>query len=81
MKSDNRFRSIKLRSRKVDIEVYRWTLEFEDGTTQELPVKCLFDGAESRPLMINGRPLKGMVLEHDTLQAPGRGRLEVWAQS
>ncbi len=77
---DNHFRSIKLRSRRADIEVYRWILEFEDGTTQELPVKCLFDGAESRPLMINGRPLKRMVLDHETLKAPRRGQLEIWAQ-
>ena len=81
MSRDNRFRSIKLRSRKVGVEVYRWILEFDDGTTQDLPGKCLFDGCESRPLMVNGRRLKGMVLEYDTLNAPRRGQLEIWAHS
>ena len=76
----NCFRMIKLRSRSVSVEVFRWTLQFDDGAIQELSVNCLFEGAESRPILIAGRRLKGMLVEYDAPKSTRRGQLEIWAQ-
>ena len=78
---NNAFRLLKLRSHSVDVDVYRWILEFEDGSTQNLSVDCLLDGTESRPMMIAGRRLKGMLVEYDASLAARRGKLEVWAHN
>lgn len=70
---------IKLHSLRGDVEVYRCTLLFEDGSRQELSINCLFEGEESGCIMIAGRGLKGMVLEYDAPKATRRGGLEVLA--
>ena len=77
---DRSFRLIKLRSRQGDVEVYRWTLLFDDGTLQELSINCLFEGSESRPILIAGRRLNGMVVEYDVPRTKMRGVLEILGQ-
>ncbi len=74
------FRLIKLRCRVGNVAVYRWTLQFEDGAFQDVFMHCLFEGAESQPILISGRRLQGMVLEYDAPSPKLRGVLEVWAQ-
>jgi hypothetical protein len=80
MDPERSFRLIKLRSRRGDVEVYRWTLHFDDGTLQELSINCLFQGTESRPILIAGRRLKEMVVEYDAPRTGLRGVLEILAQ-
>ena len=77
---ESSFRLIKLRSRQGDVEVYRWTLLFDDGTLQELSINCLFEGSESRPILIAGRRLNGMVVEYDAPRTKARGILEILGQ-
>ena len=76
-----RYRLIKLRCRGVDVEVNRWTLRFEDGAILDLSVNCLLAGTESRPMLILGRRLRGVVVEYAPRWATRRGRLEIWAQA
>lgn len=73
-------RYVKLKSPLVDILVYRWTLEFEDGRIQDLSVGRLLAGTESRPMAIAGRRLKGMAVEYSLASGVRRGRLESWAR-
>jgi len=80
MDPERSFRFIKLRSRHGDVEVYRWTLHFEDGSLQELSINCLFEGTESSPILVAGRRLKGMVVEYDAPRTTHRGVLEILAQ-
>ena len=80
MNPERSFRLIKLRSRHGDVEVYRWTLHFDDGSLQELSINCLFQGAESRSILIAGRRLKEMVVEYDAPRTTQRGVLEILAQ-
>jgi len=74
------FRLIKLRSLSAGVEVYRWILKFDDGTTQDLSVNCLLDGADSSAMLIAGSRLTGMVVEYEATKATRQGRLEIWAQ-
>jgi len=76
-----RFRLVKLRSRGAEVEVYRWTLHFEDGAILDLSVNCLPEGIESHPMLIAGRRLMGMAVEYEVHRAGWGSRLEIWAQS
>ncbi|HXK04606.1 MAG TPA: hypothetical protein VMS37_19545 [Verrucomicrobiae bacterium] len=71
---------VKLKSPLVDIRVFRWTLEFADGSIQDLSVGCLLAGTESRPMPVAGRRLKGMVVDYEMARGSRRGRLESWAR-
>ena len=77
---DANFQLVKLRSRRGDVEVYRWTLQFDDGSIQELSINCLFDGAESRPILVAGRHLKEMIVEYEAPRTTRRGVLEILAK-
>ena len=76
----NDFRLVKLRSRFVDMQVSRWTVEFENGAIQDLSVGWLLRGTECRPVAIAGRRLKGMAVEYRAGAGARGGRLEVFAQ-
>ena len=78
--SEVRYRYIKLRARQGDVEVFRWTLQFTDESSQELTIGCLFEGSESRTILIGDRRLLEMAVEYDAPRGAKRGVLEVWAQ-
>lgn len=78
--SNHTFRKIKLRCRGAEIDVKRWTLEFEDSTIVDLSVNYLPEGTESQPMSITGRRLTGVAVEYSARMCRRRGRLEIWAQ-
>ena len=78
--SEVRYRYIKLRARQGAVEVFRWTLRFADGSSQELTMRCLFEGSESQTILIGDRRLLEMAVEYDAPRGAKRGVLEVWAQ-
>ena len=80
IRADRCLHGIKLRSINADIDVYRWVLEFQDGTILDLSVNCLLEGSESRPMPISGRQLKRIVVRFDARRFTRRARLEIWAQ-
>jgi hypothetical protein len=72
-------RFIKVRATSVDVHVRRLTLEFSDGSLQDLSIGCLVRGCESRPMSISGRELKGVAMEYKA--AGTRGQVEVWTRN
>ncbi len=74
------FQNIKLRSRGAEIEVYRWMLEFDDGTFVDLFVNSLVEGSESASMPIASKRLKSVVVKFAARSVTRRGRLEIWAQ-
>ena len=73
------FTMLKLRSLFIDMRLNRWTVEFEDGASQNLPVGWLIEGTECRPMQVTGRRLKGMTVEYVTDARARAGRLDVFA--
>jgi hypothetical protein len=80
IRPDRNFQKIKLRSLGSDIDIYRWILEFHDGTILDLSVNLLLEGCESSPMRIAGRRLKRVLVRFDGSRVTRRGRLEIWAQ-
>jgi len=77
---DRIFRQIKLRPLATDLDVYRWTMEFNDGSILDLSVPRLLEGTESKPVTISGKRLKRVVVKFDPRRVARRGQLEIWAQ-
>jgi|SRR4051794_19004980 hypothetical protein len=73
------FSLLKLRSLSVDMEVSRWTVEFENGSLQDLSVGWLMKGTECRPMQVAGRRLKGMAVEYAAGARARAGMLDVFA--
>ena len=63
IKPGRKYRNIKLRSPATDLDVRRWSLEFQDGTILDLPVNGLLKGTESKPMDIGGRRMKSVVVQ------------------
>jgi len=78
--SDAGYRFVKLRATSLDVDVRRFTLEFGDGSLQDLSIGRLLRGCESRPMNFTGREWKGILVEY-RLRAGERGKIEVWARS
>lgn len=74
------FNKIKLRTLATDLDVYRWTMEFNDGSILDLSLPRLLDGTESKAVTITGKMLKRIVVKYDSREVARRGRLEIWAQ-
>jgi len=77
---DRIFRKIKLRPLATDLDVSRWTMEFNDGSILDLSLPRLLEGTESKPITISGKRLKRVVVKYDPRRVARRGRLEIWAQ-
>ncbi len=78
---NRRFTKIKLRCLATNLDVHRWTMEFNDGSILDMSLHCLLDGTESKPVMIPGRLLKKVVVRYDPRRVTRRGRLEIWGQA
>ena len=78
---DQIFRKIKLRPMATDLDVCRWTMEFNDGSILDLSLPRLLEGTESKPVSITGRQLKRVMVKYDPDRVTRRGRLEIWAQA
>ena len=76
-----KLRVVKLKSPAMDVQVRRWTLDFDDGSIQDLSIGCLLRGTESRSIVVAGRALKGMIVECKANECVRAARLEVWAQA
>ncbi len=77
---DRIFRKIKLRPLATDLDVCRWTMEFNDGSILDLSVPRLLEGTESKPVTITGKYLKRVIVRYDPGRVTRRGRLEIWGQ-
>ena len=76
---DQSFRKIKLRTMATDLDVCRWTMEFNDGSILDLSLPHLLEGTESKPVSITGKRLKRVMVKYDPDRVSRRGRLEIWA--
>ncbi len=77
---DRIFSKIKLRPLATDLDVDRWTMEFNDGSILDLSLPRLLEGTESKPVTITGKRLKRVVVKYDPRRVARRGRLEIWGQ-
>jgi hypothetical protein len=73
------FTGVKLRSPKIDVQICRWTLEFDNGSTEDFSVGCLLGGTESTPVMVD-QVLKRVIVDCQA-QAGACGNVEIWAHA